>query len=72
MRGVRIVGVGPTLTAAVPADAIARVYGALTLYHVAGELHRLSVQDGAVVDVAVPKGSADYLRGMAAFSTEDD
>ncbi|MBD8479280.1 hypothetical protein [Microbacterium sp. CFBP 8794] len=72
MRGVRVVGVGPTLTAAIAPDAIVRVLPAATLYHVAGELHRLHVQGDAVVDVPVPSNSHEYRVGMALFSDEGD
>lgn len=69
---VRVVGVGPTLTAAVPGDALVRVYGGVTLWHQSGNLHKLTVRDGAVVEAVVPKGSAGYLRGMSAFGDEGD
>lgn len=72
MRGVRIVGVGPSLTAAVPADAIARVYGDLTLWHQTGNLHKLTVRDGVVVEAVVPRGTQAYCAGMALFATDGD
>ncbi|MDR6691313.1 hypothetical protein J2X55_002225 [Microbacterium sp. 1154] len=72
MNGVRVVGVGPALTMAVPGDALVRVFPAVTFWHVGGDLHRLTVQGDAVVDALVPKGSPAYLVGMSAFATDGD
>lgn len=72
MRGVRVVGVGPTHTMAVPGDALARVHEHVTHWHVGGELHRLQVQGDAVVDTLVQRGTRDYLVGMALFSDDGD
>lgn len=71
MRGVRVVGVGPTLTAAIPGDSLVRVHEHVTHWHVGGELHRLQVRGDAVVDTLVPKGSPAYLAGMALFDEGD-
>ncbi|MFF7683879.1 hypothetical protein ACFZA2_14095 [Microbacterium sp. NPDC007973] len=73
MRGVRIVSVGYSdKTAAIASDALVLVHPAATLYHVAGDLHRLHVQGDAVVDVPVPQGTQAYRAGMALFSTDGD
>jgi hypothetical protein len=72
MNGVRVVGVGPTLTAAVPGDSLVRVYGDVTLWHQSGNLHKLTVRDGAVIEAVVPSNSHEYRVGMAAFSDEGD
>lgn len=72
MRGVRVVGVGPTLTAAIPGDSLARVYGNCTLWHQTGNLHKLTVRDGVVVEELVPLGTHEYRVGMSAFADGGD
>lgn len=71
MRGVRVVGVGPTLTAAIPGDALVRVFPAVTFWHLGGDLHRVTVQGDTVVDTLVQRGTRDHLAGMALFDEGD-
>lgn len=73
MSLVRVVSVGYSgKTAAIASDALVRVFPDRTLYHVAGELHRLNVQDDAVIDTLVQRGTHAHLLGMSAFATDGD
>lgn len=72
MSGIRVVGVGPTLTMAIPGDALVRVFTDVTYWHQDGNLHKLSTRDGTVVEELVPRGTRDYLVGMALFADDGD
>jgi hypothetical protein len=73
VRGVRVVSVGYSdMTAALPGDALVRVFPDATIWHRSGDLHRITVENGAVVESVVPHSTREYLVGMAAFAGDGE